>query len=87
MQIVDNLGWFSFSYIKNSILCVLIRIDEAILMKTHNIPSSLRKSKRYPYYASRPGAMINTHKLELPHNLELPLSRTYYHGFKGITAI
>ena len=26
-------------YIENGILCVLIRIDEAILMRTHKIPS------------------------------------------------
>ena len=34
-------------------------------MRTHNIPSYKRKSKIYPYYASSPGAMINTYKLEL----------------------
>ena len=28
-----------FSYIDNSMLCVLIRIASMILMKTHNIPS------------------------------------------------
>ena len=50
-------------------------------MGTHNIPSPERKSKRYPYSASWPGAMINTHKLELP------LSRTYFHGSKGVRAI
>ena len=42
-------------------------------MRTHNIPSSYRKSKIYPYYASGPGAMIYTHELELP------LSRAYFH--------
>ena len=31
----------------------------------------LKKLKRYPYYAFYPGAIINTH------SLELPLSRTY----------
>ena len=34
-------------------------------------------SKIYPYYAPWPGAMINTHYLELP------LSRTNIHGSKG----
>ena len=29
----------SSCYIDNGILCVLIRIDEAILIRTHNIPS------------------------------------------------
>ena len=29
----------------------------------------LRKSKIYPYYASSPGAMINTHWLKLQLNL------------------
>ena len=32
-------------------------------------------------YASLPGAMINTHLLELP------LSGTYFHGLKGVRAI
>ena len=41
-------------YIENGIL------REAILMKTHSIPSGERKSIRYPYFASCPGAMINT---------------------------
>ena len=35
----------------------------------------------YPYYASWPGAMINTH------SLKLPPSRTYFHGSKGVLAI
>ena len=38
----------------------------------------LKKLKRYPYYASWPGAIIN------PHWLELPLSRTNFHGLKGV---
>ena len=50
-------------------------------MRTHNIPSCYRKSERDPYYASRPGAFI------YPHWLELPLSRTNFHGPKGVRAI
>ena len=50
-------------------------------MRTRNIPLYERKSKRYPYYSSCPRAMSNTHKLELP------LSRTYFHGSKGVRAI
>ena len=50
-------------------------------MRTHNIPSRSRISKRYPFLASRPGAMIN------PHWLELPLSRANFHGPKGVRAI
>ena len=50
-------------------------------MRTHNIPSFLRKSKKYSYYATWPGAIIN------PHWLELPLSRTNFHGSKGVRAI
>ena len=34
-------------------------------MRTHNIPSYQRTSKRYPCYAASPGAMINTRSLEL----------------------
>ena len=49
-------------------------------MSTRNIPSCYRNSKRYPYYAFRPGAVIN------PHWLELPLSRTNFHGPKGVRA-
>ena len=45
-------------------------------MRIHNMPS-----KRYPYNASRPGAMSNTHVLELP------LSRTYSHGSTDVRAI
>ena len=37
--------------------------------------------KKYPYHASWPGAMINSYKLELP------LSRTHFHGSKGVGAI
>ena len=49
-------------------------------MRSHNIPSCYRKSKRF-YYASSPGAIIN------PHWLELPLSQTNFHGPKGVQAI
>ena len=37
--------------------------------------------KKYPYFATFPGVMINTHKLELP------LSRTYFSGPKGVRVI
>ena len=50
-------------------------------MRTHNIPSCCRKTKRYPYYAFWLGAMSN------PQWVELPLSRTYFHGSKGVRAI
>ena len=50
-------------------------------MSTHNIPSGWRISKRYPCYASLPGAIIN------PHWLKLPLSRTNFHGPRGVRAI
>ena len=38
----------------------------------------LKSKKRYPYHATWPGAIINTHWLELP------LSRTYFHGSEGV---
>ena len=41
----------------------------------------LKKIEKYPYCASWPGAMINTHWLELP------LSRTYLHGPEEVRAI
>ena len=64
-------------------ICVLIRIASMrrFLMRTHNIPSCIRKLKSYPHYASRPGFLNSTHKLELP------LSRTHFHGSKGVCAI
>ena len=40
----------------------------------------LKKSKKCPCNASRPGAMINTHKLELA------LSQTYFHGSSTVLA-
>ena len=67
-----------FFILRNGILCVLV---EAILMRTHNIPSCWRKPKRYPYYASWPGSIIN------PQWLELPLSRTNFYSLKGVRAI
>ena len=72
------LGDFLF-YIDNGMLCIFIRIA-SILIRTHNIFSCSRNSKRYPYYASYPGAMINTHKLELP------LYRASFLGSEGIRA-
>ena len=59
----------------------LERLDEAILMRTHNIPSCQRKSNRYTYFASWLYTMINIYWLELP------LSRTYFHGSRGVRAI
>ena len=47
LQIWDNLVWFSFLYWKRYIVCShWNRLSEAILMRTHNIPSCYRKSKR-----------------------------------------
>ena len=50
-------------------------------MGTHNILHVKRKSKRYPYFVSGPGTVINTYKT---YKLKLPLSQTYFHGSKGI---
>ena len=51
-------------------------------MRRHNIPSDLEKiEKKYSYYASCLCAMSNTH------SLELPLSRTYFHGSKCVRAM
>ena len=50
-------------------------------MRTHNIPSRSRIPKIYAFLPSCPGALIN------PHWLELPLSRTNFHGPKGVRAI
>ena len=49
-------------------------------MSTQKIPSCYR-NQRDPYYASFPGTIIN------PHWLELPMSRTNFHGPKGVRAI
>ena len=47
-------------------------------MRTYNITSYSRKSKRYLYFAFGSAAMINTHLFELL------LSRTDFHGPKGV---
>ena len=47
-------------------------------MRTHNIPSCYRKSKRSSLVLL---TLIN------PHWLELPLSRTNFHGPKGVRVI
>ena len=49
-------------------------------MRTHNIPSCYRKSKRF-LLCPRPFANSN------PHWLEQPLSRTNFHGPKDVRAI
>ena len=57
---------------------------EAILMSTLNIQLLCRRSTDFPelaIFASRPGAMINLHWLELP------MDRTVFHGLKGVRAI
>ena len=59
-------------------------LNEVILMSTLNIQSLCRKSKRFPklsLFASWTGAMIN------PQWLELPMSRTNFHGPKDVRAI
>ena len=78
--IAAYLGLFSviFFFIVKWYIFVL---DEAILMRTHNIPSYYRKSKRYLYFAFCSGATINTHLLELP------LSRRYFLSPKDVRAI
>ena len=53
-------------------------------MSTFNIQLLCRRSIDFPeltIFASRPGAMINLHWLELP------LARTLYHRPKGVPAI
>ena len=53
-------------------------------MSTLNIQLLCRKSKRFPklsLFASRPGAMINRQWLELP------ISRTNFHGAEDVRAI
>ena len=57
---------------------------EAILMRTLTIPLFYRRLKRRLKsfsFASKPGAMIN------PQCLELPMSRTHFHGSKEIRAV
>ena len=48
---------------------------------TQYTPSCYGKAKGYLYFAFGSGAMINTHQLELP------LSRTYFHSPKGVRTI
>ena len=53
-------------------------------MSTFNIQLLCRRSIDFPelaIFASRPGAMINLHWLELP------MARTLFHGPKGVRAI
>ena len=60
------------------------RLFEAILMSTLNIQLLCRRWIDFPelaIYASRPGAMIYLHWLELP------MARTIFHGPKGVRAI
>ena len=74
---IVSVIFFFFFCIENGILCVLIRIAS---MRTHNIPPC-KENQRDPYCASLPGAIMN------PQWLELPLSRTNFHGLKGVRAI
>ena len=63
-------------------MCVLIRI--ASLRRfywEHTTYRHVKENQRDPYYASWPGAIIN------PKWLKLPLSRTKFHGPKGVRAI
>ena len=53
-------------------------------MSTLNIQLLCKRSTDFPelaIFASRPGAMINLHRLELP------MTRTIFHGPKGVRAI
>ena len=53
-------------------------------MSTLNIQLLCRRAIEFPelaIFASRPGAMINLHWLELP------IARTLFHGPKGVRAI
>ena len=59
-------------------------VFKAILMSTLNIQLLCRRLIDFPelaIFASRPGAMINLHRLELP------IARTIFHGLKGVRAI
>ena len=51
-----GISTFLVFFILKMVYCVY---DEAILMRTHNIPRCKRKSKIYPYFASWPGAMLS----------------------------
>ena len=62
----------------------LIRLFDAILKSTFNIPLFYRRSKRLPKlspFASWPGTIIN------PQWLELSMSRAIFHGPKDVRAI
>ena len=75
----------SYDIIKLYVVCThLNRLFEAILMSTLNIQLLCRRSIDFPelaIFASRTGAMINLHWLELP------MARTIFHGPKGVRAI
>ena len=63
-------------------LCVLIRIASLRRFQREHITyRHVIEKQRDPHYFSWPGAVIN------PHWLELPLSRTNFHGPKGVRAI
>ena len=93
LQIWDNLVWFF--YILKTVYCVnslespqwgdCVNSLESPQWGDFNeytqLTFMLKKLKRYPYYASWPGAIIN------PHWLELPLSRTNFHGPKGVESL
>ena len=66
-------------YIKNGILCVLIRI--ASVRREHITYLHVIENQRGPYHKSGPGAIIN------PHWLELSLSQTNFNGPKDVRAI
>ena len=57
------------------------RLGDSSENTQHTCTFMLKKIGRYPYYAFRPGAMINIHLLELPQ------SRIYLHGSNGVQAI
>ena len=70
------------------IVCCVYSLESplrgAFLMSTHNIQLLWRRSTDFPelaIFASRTGAMINLHWLELP------MARTIFHGPKGVLAI
>ena len=71
-----------FFILENGILCVHIRIASLRRFEwEHTTYLHVIEFQRNPYYASLPGVFIN------PHWLKLPLSRTNFHGPKGVRAI
>ena len=82
-----QIFWDFFPYFIMELYVVCIhknRLIEAILMSTLNIQSLCRQLKKFPklsLFASWTGAMIN------PQWLELPMSRTNFHGPKDVRAI